>query len=430
MRNSLRTFGVSVFLVACFHSFILSAQNAKTDTVSITLAAAEQQFLAHNLQVMAQKLNVDAAKALIIQAKLYPNPNISGSIGAYNSTTKQWFPLSGTASEQAYQVSQLIVLTHKIKKQVNIAETNYKLAEDNLYDVLRTLKLGLRSTYYNIYFLQQTAKVYDEEIQALKKIVDAYKQVVEKGYIAKSELVLIQSQLYSLQNEYQTLVDNINDQESQLRLLLQVGSTIYYKPVLTEHNLDVSPTTYGLAALLDSANANRTDLAIAKDNVLLAQQTFTYQKALAVPDVTVGAAFDKNGSAWTDFNAFNFGIDIPIFNRNQGNIKNAKILVDYNAANLQLTQKTVEEQIYRGLQKAIDADRLYKGIDASFAGSFDTLAKEMMDNYLKRNVNLLTFLTFYDSYKQNVVQLNSVGYNKVSTLENLNFLTGTTLFNK
>ena len=430
MRNSLRTFGVSMFLVACFQSFVLRAQNTKTDTVGITLAAAEQQFLAHNLQIIAQKLNVDAAKALIIQAKLYPNPNISGSIGAYNSTTKQWFPLSGTQSEQAYQVSQLIVLTHKIKKQVNIAETNYKLAEDNLYDLLRTLKLGLRSTYYNIYFLQQTAKVYDEEIQALKKVVDAYKQVVEKGYIAKSELVLIQSQLYSLQNEYQTLVDNINDQESQLRLLLQVGPTVYYRPVLTEHLLDVSPTTYGLAALLDSANANRTDLAIAKDNMLLARQTLTYQKALATPDLTVGAAFDKNGSAWTDFNAFNFGIDIPIFNRNQGNIKNAKILVDYNAANLQLTQQTVEEQIFRGLQKAIDADRLYKGIDASFAGSFDTLAKEMLDNYLKRNVNLLTFLTFYDSYKQNVVQLNSVGYNKVSALENLNFLTGTTLFNK
>jgi outer membrane protein, heavy metal efflux system len=430
MRNSLRTFGVSMFLVACFQSFVLRAQNTKTDTVGITLAAAEQQFLAHNLQIIAQKLNVDAAKALIIQAKLYPNPNISGSIGAYNSTTKQWFPLSGTQSEQAYQVSQLIVLTHKIKKQVNIAETNYKLAEDNLYDLLRTLKLGLRSTYYNIYFLQQTAKVYDEEIQALKKVVDAYKQVVEKGYIAKSELVLIQSQLYSLQNEYQTLVDNINDQESQLRLLLQVGPTVYYRPVLTEHLLDVSPTTYGLAALLDSANANRTDLAIAKDNMLLARQTLTYQKALATPDLTVGAAFDKNGSAWTDFNAFNFGIDIPIFNRNQGNIKNAKILVDYNAANLQLTQQTVEEQIFRGLQKAIDADRLYKGIDASFAGSFDTLAKEMLDNYLKRNVNLLTFLTFYDSYKQNVVQLNTVGYNKLSALENLNFLTGTTLYNK
>jgi cobalt-zinc-cadmium efflux system outer membrane protein len=94
------------------------------------------------------------------------------------------------------------------------------------------------------------------------------------------------------------------------------------------------------------------------------------------------------------------------------------------------TQKSVDEQVFRGLEKAIDADKLYKGIDTTFASKFDTLAAEMLKNYLNRNVNLLTFQAFYDSYKTNIEQLNTILYNKVNTLESLNLLTGTNFYNK
>jgi len=382
-----------------------------------------------NLQIIAQKLNVDATRALIIQAKLYPNPNFNFTQAAYHPETNKWFEL-GADAEEAYQVSQLIVLSHKIKKQVHIAESNYKLAEDNLYDLLRTLKYGLRSTFYNIYYLQQTAKVYQEEIDALKKVVAAYKEVQGKGYVAESEIVQVQAQLYSLQSEYQGVIDNINDQESQFRLFLQTKPNFYYIPEVNNTLMDQDVTTVSIKTLLDSAEAHRTDLMIARDNLLLAHQNYTLQKALAVPDLTVGLNLDRHGSYYTDFNSLSLGIDIPIFNRNQGNIKNARILVDYNKADLELTEKTTDEQVARGLQKAIDADRLYKEMDTGLSHHFDRLAKEMLDNYMKRNVNLLTFLTFYDSYKQNVVQFNTILNNKVAALESLNYLTGTDFYNK
>ena len=90
----------------------------------------------------------------------------------------------------------------------------------------------------------------------------------------------------------------------------------------------------------------------------------------------------------------------------------------------------MEEQVTRGFEKALDANRLLKGIDPDFAGKFDVLAKEMLRNYLSRNVSLINFLNFYDSYKQNIVQLNTISFNKVNALENLNFLTATNFYNK
>lgn len=152
-------------------------QGISTDTVTISLQQAEMQFVKNNLQLLAQKYNVDATQALILQAKLYPNPNIGLNQGAYNTQTRKWFEQDYANGEQAYQVSQLIVLSRKIHKQVNMAETNYKLAQDNLLDLLRSLKYALRSSWYTIYFLQQTARVYDEEIHGLQMIVNAYDKV-------------------------------------------------------------------------------------------------------------------------------------------------------------------------------------------------------------------------------------------------------------
>ncbi len=406
----------------------LNAQFLPSDTLQLTMDSAENIFIKNNLLLLAQKFNVDATRALIIQAKLYPNPNIGFTQGAYDSYTKKWFEASN--GEQAGQLSQLIVLSRKIHKQTKIAETNYKLAEDNLLDLLRTLKFALRGSFYNIYYLQQTTKVYDEEIKALKTIVKAYNEVEGKGYVSEADIVLIQAQLYSLQNEYQSLKDNINDQESQLRLLLRFAPNVYVKPLVNSDIVKTNPLSYSLSAFIDSANFNRTDLLIAKDNFLLSQQTYTYQVAMAIPDLSVGLSYDRHGNYWPNFNAVNLGIDIPIFNRNQGNIKNALILEDYNKTQLDYTQKTLGEQVTRGLQKAVDADNLYKGIDTAFAGKFDKLAREMAANYMKRNVSLLTFLTFYDSYKQNIVQLNNILYNKIDALENINYLTGTQFFNK
>ena len=58
------------------------------------------------------------------------------------------------------------------------------------------------------------------------------------------------------------------------------------------------------------------------------------------------------------------------------------------------------------------------------------MVEEVTKNFEKHNISLLEFTDFYDSYKQNVVQLNNLRYNRISQLEQLNFTTGTRIFNK
>jgi cobalt-zinc-cadmium efflux system outer membrane protein len=394
------------------------------------LKDADKLFFSNNLSLLAEKYSVDAAKALIIQSKLYPNPSFSYMNTIYNTSNDNKYFDQSAKSDPAPQITQLILLAGKIKKQVKIAETNYKLEEDNFFDLLRTLKFALRSSFFDIYYLQQTEKVYDEEIKSLKMIVAAYNRVQAKGYVSEADIIRIQAQLYSLQTEYQYLIDNINDLESQLRILLHSSSATYFRPVVDSGIVKANPMSYSLNTLLDSAYVNRADLIIAKDNLLLSHENYSLQKALAVPDLTFGPGFVKQSNFIHNDLTYMIGFSLPLFNRNQGNIKNARILMDYNNTQLEFARKNLEEQVIRGLQKALDADNLYKGIDPAFAGKFDNLAKEMIQLYMKRNVSLFDFLNFYDSYKQNIVQLNTISFNKVNALENMNFLTGTAFFNK
>ena len=404
-----------------------------TDSISVTLDSAENIFLRNNFLLLAQKYNVDAQKALIIQAKLLPNPNFSYSRGPLIPIhdDQSNYPYSNffNNAENAASISQLILLAGKRNKQIKIAEANAQLAEFQLFDLIRTLKYNLRTDFFNIYYLQQSAKVYDKEIQSLQRVVAAFNQQQGKGYISEKEVVRIKAQLYSLQSEFNDLINQINDTESELRLVLQVKN-VYIIPVTADTKITgLNPLQYPLATLIDTAYKSRTDLQIAKTNTTISKLTYNYQKALATPDLTASIAYDKQGSYAQNFTSAGIAIDLPFFNRNQGNIKSAKSMIDYNLAYQKSTEATVEEQIARALQKTFDNDKLYQNIDPKFTKDFDRLLNEVFINYEKRNIGLLDFLDFYDSYKQNTLQINSIKYNRVQSFEDLNFYTGTNFFN-
>jgi cobalt-zinc-cadmium efflux system outer membrane protein len=419
-----------LIIICCFstlHSYSQSTQIA--DTLSFTLPQAEQRFLDSNFALLAQRYNIDAQQALIIQAKLLPNPNLTVSQGFYNPLTKQFLPFGSTGETQA-GLSQLIQLAGKRNKQIKIAEADAKLSEYQFYDLIRTLKYTLRTDFFNIYYLQQSAKAYNEEITSLQQVVKAFNEQEGKGYISEKEVIRIKAQLYSLQSEYNDLINQINDTQSELRLALRVNQS-YINPVAdTNAVAALDPAQFTLSTLIDSAYNNRTDLMIAKANIDISKLNYAYQKSLAVPDLTLAATYDQQGSYVNNFNSIGFGIDIPLFNRNQGNIKSAKSMIDVNTAAEKNVSATVEENVYRALQKAIDEDKLYKNIDPKFSADFERLMLEVLINYQKRNLSLLDFLDFYDSYKQNILQINSIKFNKVSAFEDLNFYTGTNFFNE
>lgn len=424
---------ISVLMVIILLSKWSNAQVIKVDTLSIKIDSAESIFLNKNYQLLASKYNIESQKALIIQAKLLPNPNFSygrGPVFPLNDPNSN-YPKSSffSNSENSASISQLITTAGKRNKQIKIAETSAAISEYQFYDLVRTLKFTLRSDFYSLAYLQKSAMVYNKEIANLELIVKAFNEQEGKGYISQKEVVRVKAQLYALKSEYNDLVNQINDTESELRLILQVKQ-VYILPIIDEVKLtNLSPSKYVFSSLVDTAYTNRPDLAISKLNTNVSNLNYSYQKSLAIPDITASASYDKQGSYAQNFHSIGISFDLPFFNRNQGNIKSAQALKKASEVNEQLQVVTIEEQISRSLQKVIDNDKLYKSIDNTFSQKFDNLLNEVFLNYQKRNINLLEFLDFYDAYKQNLLQVNSIKSNRINAFEEINFYTGSSLYN-
>jgi cobalt-zinc-cadmium efflux system outer membrane protein len=399
------------------------AQVPASDTLKLTVQQAEDQFIKNNLSLIIQRYNIDNASAQIITARLFQNPDFSFANGIHTTGV-----VPNAFSEQSFSVSQLFFTAGKRNKNIQLAKICVEQAKYQFFDLLRTLKFTLRNDFYTIYFQQQSAKVYNEEINSLSKTLSVFKEQYAKGNIAQKEVLRIQSQLYSLQTEYNGLLTGIDTTQSELKLLIKASANTYIEP---QTNLDnkqqVAQVPY--QQLLDSAYVNRYDLRYTKAAVDYSTLNLKLQKATAVPDVSLAFNYDKLGSYGNNFMSAGLAFSLPFFNRNQGGIKQARIAIDQSKVQLESQQKQVESDVATNYKGALRLEKLYNSFDPQFKDDFNHLIQEVFKNYEKRNISMLEFLDFYDSYKTNTIQLNNLQLNRIISLEQLNYATGTPFFN-
>ena len=399
------------------------------DTVRITLPEAEQQFIQKNLLLLAEKYNIDIAKAQVIQAKLYNNPTLSLNGNIYNPQLHKVFDVSNRTGQYDIGIQQVIRLAGKRNKEIKLAETGVALSENQFFDLIRTLRYSLRSEFYNISFFQKSIAGYDAQIAPLEKMSVAYDQLQLKGIVTLKDAVRIKSLLYSLHAEKSTLINQLNDSEAALQLLLQNNKAYY----VTENDSNLvhslSVEKFNIEALFDTAFANRYDLRAAENNLLLSKQNFILQKALAKTDLTIGADFDKRGSFVDNASFFTVAFDLPFFKKNQGNIKAAKISIEQSRTGLDLTKLTVENDVQRAYTKVLNADKMLQSIDPDFKSQFEKLLQGVNDNFKRKNISLIEFTDFNESYKNYMLQLNQLQNDKMQAIEALHFAIGKTIFN-
>jgi len=411
------------WITASLMGLMLCCNLYAQDTTRISIQDAEKQFLERNLQLLAQKYNIDMSRAGIIQAKLYNNPNIQLTGALYNQDAGKWFDVSSSTGQYGITVQQLIILAGKRNKQIQLAETASRQAENSFFDLMRTLRFTLRGDFYNIYFLQNSLNAYNAQITTLENLNTAYSDLYSRGIVTLKDAVRIKSLLYGLKADQTNLKNQLYDAESELQLLLRDNKTWYW-PSADSTMLQPPIDKYNLSTLVDSAYANRYDLKLATENVLYNQQNYSLQKALSVPDLTLGAEFDKRGSYINNASFLHAGIDLPFFNRNQGNIKAAKIGIDQSKTQLDMQRLTVENDVLKAYSKLLATNKMLQSIDTSFPRQFQQLMNDVAENFLKKNISLLDFTDFVESYKNNVLQINQLRNDRMQAVEALNFSIG------
>lgn len=423
--------GKYVFLlVSIFLANIISAQ--KAEIIYLTQDQAEALFLKQNLQLLAEKMNIDAADAAIVQAKLWENPTFSiGEVNLWSTHTQReqgqipaLFGNFAKNTEFTIELTQLVQTARKRGKLINREKISKEIAIQEFEETLRGLKLEVRKSLQELIYLQSYQHILNRQHEALQKLIIAYKNQVAQGNIAKKELIRLQSSQLEMNGEIYEVKSNYNEQQKILKSLLHIppGSIIEIKETTEKIK---NPDNILLSNILEQAQNNRPDLQRANLQIKYFDKNLKYEKAQKVPDLTFALNYDRISGPWKDFIGLGISFDLPFFNRNQGNIKIAQI-------NKEQSQYWATQQLNLAQQEITEAYNnyhmtyfLFKEMqDENISEDLDYMLDAYMRNLMNRNITMLEFIDFMEAYKNNKQTLLLTRRNLFTQFEELQYTVG------
>ncbi|WP_343615605.1 TolC family protein [Flavobacterium sp.] len=408
-------------LLLVFLNQVVTAQNA------VTLEDCESQFLKNNLFLLASHYNIDAAKALTIQARIWDNPNLTAELNAYNPERNQYFDI-GKEGQKAFGIEQLIYLGGKKRNEIKLAKTNEQLAELQFNDLLRNLKLQLRQSFYTVYYNTKSLETTDKQIAHIEDLINSYSIQAQKGNIPLRDVVRLQTLYLNFKNERMEVVNDNIEQQANLRLLLNSKEMIVPKVYENEFSKYLKEIPFDIKALESDAIANRPDY-LAKQKEIEANELNTkWQKSLSVPDITLGANYDQRSGAFNREANLTVGIPLPLWNKNKGNIKYAQTILAQSKVEKQNFDLQLETEITSAWNKWEESRKNYAVIKPTVNADFEAVYNGILTNFQKRNISLLEFTDFMESYNQANVQVNELKKKLALSGEELNSTINKDLF--
>ncbi len=398
---------------------------AQEGVVRLSLDEALERFTACNLSLIAERYNIDMAKAQVMQAKLFENPVISLEQNIYNRNNGKYFDI-GKAGEAVVEIEQLIYIAGQRNKRVRLEKINKEMAVYQFEEVLRTLRGELKEKFVDLYYTRKSLSVYDREIEYLTTVLNVYKEQNAKGNVSLLEKLRIQALLFSLKRQRNGVVNEMVALEGNLCVLLALKTGEVLEPFFDESVLDRFRLDEFPFAELSARIAERPDLKQAEAGIRASEADVRLQRSLAFPEVSLKGAYDRAGNFCNNYFAIGLSVSVPIFNRNQGNIKSARLSVFRNNSLAELARRRADNELfvcYTKLEKALE---LYRSSDYELEWDFNRILEGVNTSFQKRNISLLEFIDYYEAYKEACLQLYDMKKSVVLAVEELNTVVGVT----
>ena len=360
---------------------------------TLTLKEAEQRFLERNLSLIAERYNIDMAQAQVLQAKLFENPVISLEQNVYNRLNGKYFDF-GKEGEAVVEIEQVIHLAGQRNKQVRLEKINKEIAEYQFEEVMRTLRQELNEKFVEVYFLSKSIAIYEKEVNSLQVLLGGMKIQQEKGNISLMEISRLESMLFSLKKEKNERESDLLTTRGELKLLLNLPEDTQVQLSLDEEvlqQLDLSQLSFAdLKAIINE----RPDQKIARSTVNASRANLKLQKSMAFPEFSVKGNYDRVGNFINDYFAIGVSLSVPIFNRNQGNIKAARFSIQQAGVQQEYAANRADMELFTAYTSLEKATQLYQSTNMDLERNFEKLITGVNENFTRKNISLLEFIDY------------------------------------
>jgi cobalt-zinc-cadmium efflux system outer membrane protein len=301
--------------------------------VRITLDDAIQMALAHNHNLKAARTTTQQSEALEISANLRPNPVLTADaqflpIFQPNKFSEDYI---NTTAQFDLGLSYLFERGRKRQHRLQAARDVTAETRSIVADNERSLAFQVASQFFNVQPAESTLDIAGQDLKSFQNTVDISDSRYKAGDISQGDFLKIHLQLLQFQQDVSAA------RLARVQALVGLRQLLGYESVPGDFDVsgpfEYQPVKLKLEDLQAKAIAERPDLRAARQGVTAANSLYQLARANGKVDVTGSFNYDHVSAANTG--SFFGSFEIPIFNRNQGEIARTRYAIT-QAEELQL----------------------------------------------------------------------------------------------
>ncbi|HXH51716.1 MAG TPA: TolC family protein [Terriglobia bacterium] len=366
-------------------------------TVRIDLQQAIQLALAHNHALQAARTQVTQSKADEVTASIKPNP-----VFTWNGLFWPFFTPSQLNSDYIDNVTEFDALIdytlergHKRKWRMRTARDDTAVVQSQVQDSERALTFNVAQQFVDILLAESSLSFAQENLASFEDTLKVSQERYEKGAISEGDLLKIKLQMLQFQKDMASTRLARQQALDSLRDLLGYESVPRNYDVVGK--LDYTPVQGSVEDFQSRALDLRPDLRAANQAVVAAKSRYMLAKANGKRDLTLTSGYSHVGAA--NNASFAFNIEIPLFDRNQGEIARTHAAITQSEEGKTATQQAVMTDV----ATAYEAVKTGEGIIQLYQSGYLKESKDSLDisryAYQRGAASLLDFLDAERSYR-------------------------------
>jgi outer membrane protein, heavy metal efflux system len=405
-----------------------NAQSQLKDS-SIVLAIDFQQakamLMKSNLSMLAGYYNIEKAEAELIQTRLWNNPNFVWNQDLYSNELNQYFNFR---NQKLIQIEQIFSIAGKHTNSVKLSRLGVELSKLQYQDVIRSLLFEMGDHYFGLEAAQLKQQLYDSTLVQYDQLIKSAEERLRVGAMASNEVLRLKSEQIAVKSQ---AIENRNEALSEMsavRILLNLDENVYVQTLDDKAPVGSTETLY---LLIDQALTHRPDFMLNRKQLSYENQNLKLQKSIAIPDLNIAyQPHDKGSNYVRPYQGANLEFNIPLFNRNQGNIKMAKAQISQAEIQLLLSENTVRNEVAKSYEQFLNTKKGYESYTTEFMNLTEELNTHANQNYSRKNINLLEFIDLQRIYIINKTQYIDLKNAYFRAINQLNFSIGRDVVNK
>ena len=296
------------------HAEELVSEPRNNSPISISITSLQRLGLEANGLIRAAKSRVDAAKAGVVSAGAYPNPELE-FVGGHNRARAPG-PISGN-SYGAY-VSQRIENPFLRMARISSAEASVQASRAGLDRTRADLASALRVRAYELLLRQEIASVEAGVLDLIEEIRHRVKVSVDTGETARFELIKADAEVLAAESRKETT--ELDARRARVNLIKLTAGALNANFSINASLLDQDnlPPLETLRHEVQVLNPDISRLAAELNSALL---TTDKEHAAVLPSLQL--KFGQQRDPEFAYNIASLNVQIPLFNRRRGPIAEA-----------------------------------------------------------------------------------------------------------